>query len=379
MNPMAKYPVTILCVDDELTNTDLIKRHLAACVDEIIVAADGQQGHELFLKHIPDVVLTDLMMPYVDGLKMSRMIRSVAPKVPIILMTSCSSIDFLPEAIDIGITQFLPKPLLKNKLLTAVQRCYETVELERRLLNAQKLESLGVLAGGVAHNFNNILTAIIGNTDLALNLLPPDSPVKEYLKIIENSAFRAAGIAKQMMDCAGKGGFKIDPININLMLDGMREMLQFTVPEGVAVCFMLDGQLPYIKADSEQMRQIVTNLVINAVEAMENREGSITISTGTMECDHAYLLDCWYDTGVEAGRYVFLEIADTGCGMDREIIAKLFDPFFSTKFIGRGLGMAAVFGIVRSHKGAIHITSTPGAGSTFRILFPACLAGGGHD
>ncbi|MEI6208181.1 MAG: response regulator [Desulfuromonadales bacterium] len=379
---MARFPVSILCVDDDPANLDIMTRLLSGRVETMLVAADGREGHALFVENRPDIVLTDLMMPVIDGLEMSCLIRSIAPRVPIILLTACNSIDFLSKAVDIGITQFLPIPILKEKLLVAIQRCYDIIDLERRLkeereraeaqlLRTRKLESLGVLAGGIAHNFNNILTAIIGNAELALMLLPPDSDAVDCLKSIENSAGRAAVIAKQMLDYSGKSCFISTEIDLNDLLEKMQEILEVTVPGTVTRLFVPASSLCPVKGDATQLRQVVMNLVINAVEAMGDHVGTLRIATGCMECSPSYLDDCWFEDGTAEGKFVFLDVSDTGCGMDKDTIAKLFDPFFSTKFTGRGLGMAAVLGIVRWHKGAIHIVSEPGAGSRFRILFPA--------
>ena len=390
MNPVPKFPVSLLCVDDEPVNLNILTRLLSRYVETIYFASNGQEGHALYVEKRPDIILTDMIMPVLNGLEMSCLIRSIEPKIPIILLTSCNSVDFLAEAIDIGITQFLPKPVLKEKLLTAIQRCYDIIDLERRLkeeheraeahlLRTLKLESLGVLAGGVAHNFNNILTAIIGNASLAMMSLPEGSPALKFLQNIESSSHRAAEVAKQMLDYSGKGAMTTSQINLNEFVKSMRGMLETDVARNITTFFTFDDTIRCVKADADQLRQIITSLVINAVEALEGGQGTIRITTGSMECDRSFLAACWYDEGTPEGSYVFLEVSDTGCGMDKEVTAKMFDPFFSTKFTGRGLGMAAVMGIVRWHRGAIHIVSSPGNGSTFRILLPAIPAGGGHQ
>jgi signal transduction histidine kinase len=284
---------------------------------------------------------------------------------------------------------------LKAKLLTALQRCYETIDLERclkrehelaeeHLLRSQKLESLGVLAGGIAHNFNNILTAIIGNTSLAMMRLPDDSPATKFLKSIEASATRAAEIAKQMLDYSGNGFMRVSLINLNELLGNMQSALEMAVPNTISKRFIPLASSFSTKGDAGQLRQVVMSLVINAVEAIGDSNGTIGITSGSAAFDRAYFDSCCFENTNSEGIYVYLDVSDTGCGMDKETIDKLFDPFFSTKFTGRGLGMAAVLGIVRWHKGAIHIESAPGAGSTFRILLPvstetgAILTGGEH-
>ena len=236
---------------------------------------------------------------------------------------------------------------------------------------AQKLESLGVLAGGIAHDFNNILMAIIGNADLALMRINKESPAVENLHRIEQAAARAADLAKQMLAYSGKGKFVVENVDLNTLLEEMLHMLEVSISKKAVLRLNLHQPLPPVEADATQMRQIVMNLVINASEAIGDKSGVIAITTGCMDCDRNYLKDVWLDENLADGLYVYLEIADTGCGMDKETLAKLFDPFFTTKFTGRGLGMAAVLGIVRGHKGAIKVYSEPGRGTTFKILLPA--------
>jgi PAS domain S-box-containing protein len=247
----------------------------------------------------------------------------------------------------------------------------ERINLEKQMLHAQKLESLGVLAGGIAHDFNNLLTSIVGNTDLALLRLNPESPVRDNLQRIEQAATRAADLAKQMLAYSGKGKFVIEAIDLSRLVEEMTHMLEVSITKKAVLRFNFAAQLPTVDADATQLRQIIMNLVINASEAIDKKSGVIAISTGCMQCDRRYLSSAWLNEKIPEGLYVWLEIADTGCGMDKETVSKIFDPFFTTKFTGRGLGMAAVLGIVRGHKGAIKVYSETGRGSTFKVLLPA--------
>ena len=247
----------------------------------------------------------------------------------------------------------------------------QRINLEKQLLHAQKLESLGVLAGGIAHDFNNILMAIMGNADLALMRINKESPAVENLHRIEQAAARAADLAKQMLAYSGKGKFVVEQINLNILLEEMLHMLEVSISKKAVLRLNPYQHLPTTEADATQMRQIIMNLVINASEAIGEKNGVIDISTGCIDCDRNNLKDVWLDENISEGLYVYLEISDSGCGMDKETMAKLFDPFFTTKFTGRGLGMAAVLGIVRGHKGAIKIYSEPNRGTTFKIMLPA--------
>jgi len=253
------------------------------------------------------------------------------------------------------------------------RKCAEELrmKLEQQLLHAQKHESLGVLAGGIAHDFNNILMAIMGNADLALMRISKESPAVDNLHRIEQASARAADLAKQMLAYSGKGKFVVENINLNNLLQEMLNILEVSISKKTVLCFTPHTPLPTVDADATQMRQIIMNLVINASEAIGDNNGVIAITTGCMDCDQNYLKDIWLNENINEGLYVYLEIADTGCGMNKETLAKLFDPFFTTKFTGRGLGMAAVQGIVRGHKGAIKVYSEPDRGTTFKIFLPA--------
>ncbi len=249
-------------------------------------------------------------------------------------------------------------------------------EEERRKMgeaiqNTQKLESLGVLAGGIAHDFNNLLMSILGNADLALQELSPVSPANENVKEILTASRRAAELCKQMLAYSGKGKFEVNPINISEVVEEMTHMLEVSISKKAVLKYNFADNLPTIIADATQLRQIIMNLITNASDAVGDKSGVISISTGAMDCDHAYLSETYLDDDLPEGLYTYIEIADTGCGMNKETIKKLFDPFFTTKFVGRGLGLSAVLGIVRGHKGAIKVYSELKKGTTIKVLFPA--------
>ena len=244
-------------------------------------------------------------------------------------------------------------------------------ELETQMQQAQKLESLGILAGGIAHDFNNLLTAILGHANLALMDLAPESPARESLREIDKASSRAAELCRQMLAYAGKGRFVVEPINLSRLVEELTRMLHVSISKKVLLRCQLAEGLPAVDADSAQLRQLAMNLVINAADAIGDADGVITISTGTMQCDENSLLGGQLTAPPVPGQYVYLEVIDTGCGMDAKTQAMIFDPFFTTKFAGRGLGLAAVLGIVRSRRGALKVESEPGRGTTFRVLFPA--------
>ena len=242
--------------------------------------------------------------------------------------------------------------------------------MEQKLQQTQKLESLGILAGGIAHDFNNLLTGVLGNASLARMDLPPSSPVQPYLQQIEQSSQRAADLCKQMLAYSGKGRFVVQRVNLSHLVEDGIPLLHVSVAKDASIKLRLAHPLPAVNADATQLRQILMNLVINASDAIGSRPGAIEIRTGVVEVDTAYLATTHLAPNLPGGRYVYLEVSDTGSGMDAETLKRIFDPFFTTKFTGRGLGLAAVLGIVRGHLGALNVSSEPGRGTTFTLLLP---------
>jgi|GEM_PF-1872270 len=247
----------------------------------------------------------------------------------------------------------------------------ERLALERRLLHAHKLESLGTLAGGIAHDFNNLLTSILGNLEFVGHHLPAASPAQASIEDATQSAQRAATLTKQLLAYAGKGAFVVRPVDLSDVITAMGPLLRATVPSAIRLSLRLASTPPPIMADPAQIEQVAMNLVTNAVEAIGDATGTVTLATGVRAYADVELQQSRIEEKPGAGRFVYLEVTDTGCGMGEETLRHLFEPFFTTKFQGRGLGMAAVLGIVRAHGGAILVESREGAGSAIRVLFSA--------
>jgi len=249
----------------------------------------------------------------------------------------------------------------------------ERLEMVQGLQQTQKLESLGLLAGGVAHDFNNLLMAILGHADLAMQEVPPMSPVRERIQEIIQASRRAAGLCLQMLAYVGKGQSELKRVELPALVEEMTHLLKTSISKKAILNLNFEQGLPPIQADANQIRQIVMNLIINASEAIGERGGVITVSIGARESDLEYLRKTCLKNDLPAGLYVYLEVSDTGCGMDEETQQRIFVPFFTTKFTGRGLGLAAALGMVRTHNGALRLQSAPGKGTTFTVLFPAAL------
>lgn len=246
----------------------------------------------------------------------------------------------------------------------------ERVDMQRRMEQTQRLESLGVLAGGIAHDFNNLLLVVLGHADMALADIPSTSPSRENLAQIVQTAMRAAELCRQMLAYSGRGKFVVEALNLDQLISELLHLLQASVSKKSVLKLNLDKGLPTMRGDASQLRQILMNLVINASEAIGDDEGVISITSGVAYCSQEYLTNALADEDLPEGEYVYFEVADTGCGMDKERLGRIFEPFYTTKFTGRGLGLSAVLGIVRGHKGALVVSSEPGKGSVFRVLFP---------
>lgn len=246
----------------------------------------------------------------------------------------------------------------------------ERQELEVRMLETQKRESLGLLAGGIAHDFNNLLTVIQGNIGLARFDLEHDSPALESLQQADLAARRAADLTRQMLAYAGKGQLATDRLALNNVLHEMRDLLHALLPKHVRFDYQLDPRLPWVEADPTQVRQVIMNLLVNASEAIGDAYGEVTVRTRVVDVAASDLAEAAVGSDAQPGTYVALEVDDTGSGMDSTTARRIFEPFFSTKFTGRGLGLAAVLGIVRSHHGAIRVCSEVGRGTQFQVLLP---------
>jgi PAS domain S-box-containing protein len=290
----------------------------------------------------------------------------------------------LPEGKPTGIRWLIRHVSDRERMAAEIQALNR--ELESRIAAAeaseaqsrhvQKLESIGVLAGGIAHDFNNLLHVVLGNADIALGNLTEESPARDALEEVVRATLRAADLTRQLLAYSGKGAFVVRHLDLSSEVREMATLLRTAISKQATLAWELASDLPAINADPTQIRQIVMNLITNASDALGEAGGTITLRTGVARLSE---LEGQRFTGPVQGDelferredpFVFLEIGDTGSGMTPDTLGRIFDPFFSTKFAGRGLGLAAVMGIVRSHHGLIRIRTERGQGTAFRVLFP---------
>jgi PAS domain S-box-containing protein len=282
---------------------------------------------------------------------------------------------------DLRAAQQLSEDLLLRE--QAARHAAEASEAQSR--HVQKLESIGVLAGGIAHDFNNLLHVVLGNADIALSRLPARSPAREPLEEVVRATIRAADLTRQMLAYSGKGAFVVRHLDLSHEVREMATLLRTAITKHASLVWELTPDLSPINADATQIRQIVMNLITNASDALQETGGTITLRTGMVPPeelnDPRFGVSVEDSSAVSRGKepLVFLEVSDTGQGMTPDTLRRIFDPFFSTKFAGRGLGLAAVMGIVRSHQGTIRIRTDPGHGTSFRVLFPTVPGTAAHQ
>ena len=254
------------------------------------------------------------------------------------------------------------------------ERHARELQLERCVLRSKKLESLGAIAGGVAHDFNNLLLTILGHAELAAAAADVDG-AREQLQPVIDAVHRAARLNRQLLACAGEGALSTHPVNLDEVVATLEHVLRETAPPGASLEVVRTTDLPPVEADPEELRQVLSSLVANAAEAVAaaagEEPGRIAVTTGTRELGRRDLDECFGDPRVEPGLFVYVAVEDDGEGMDEATRERMFDPFFTTRFQGRGLGLAAALGTLRAHGGVIEVDSAPGVGTRVAILLPA--------
>ncbi len=352
--------IRVLLIEDSESDAALISRALARAgfgvADRRVETAEELRA--ALRDENWDVIIADYYLPQFDAPAALRMLREFALDIPFIVVSGTIGEASAVALMKAGAQDYLMKdslgrlpPVVEREVAEARAR-RDHKRIEERLRDAQRAESIGVLAGGIAHQFNNILTAVSGNISLALGEMRRDDQVKQYLETALDSVQRAAALTRQLLAYAGKGSFVRLPVPVSGAVEEAVHFLQPSLPPNVQLRTELTHELPPIHIDPGQMQLLLANLIQNGVEAMGTDKGVVTLKT-TCEPGH-----------------VVLDVLDTGCGMDAVTQRRVFDPFFTTKFTGRGLGLAAVYGIVKSCNGEITVESTLGMGTHVRLKFP---------
>jgi signal transduction histidine kinase len=328
-----------------------------------------------------DIVISDYEMPNFGGFEALQLLKESGHDLPFILVSAVVSEETAVAAMKAGAHDYIMKrnlarlaPAIERELREAQSRVARKAaeealrQSEEQLRQAQKLEAVGRLAAGVAHDFNNILTAITGHSELLLRQLGADDPRRKNAEQIEKAAYRAAALTRQLLTFSRKQVIEPRVLKLNAVMFNIEGMLRRLIGEDIEFRTLLDPAAGHIKADPGQIEQVIMNLAVNARDAMPNG-GKLIITTANTTLDKNHLK---YSPDLCAGDYVMLAIADTGTGMSEEVKAHLFEPFFTTKPPGKGtgLGLATCFGIVKQNTGHINVHSELGRGTTFKIYFP---------
>jgi len=357
--------------DRELLERELRKGGIAFTAQCVETRVDFLRELEAFR---PDIVLSDFALPTFDGLTALTLTKELHPDLPFIFVSGTIGEETAVQALTRGATDYLLKGHTKRlcqAVLRAVNESTQRAErksLERQLFQAQKMEAIGQLAGGVSHDFNNLLTAILGYSQLMAEMIPPDSPFGEHLTEIQRAGERAKDLTRQLLTFSRKQIISPRILDLNSIVGGMEKLLRRLIPENVQIAFRIASDTLPIKADAGQIEQVIVNLAVNARDAMPNG-GTITIETGAADLDEEYTR---HHPDIAAGRFGMLALSDNGIGMDDRTKAHLFEPFFTTKEPGKGtgLGLATVYGIVKQSGGHISVYSEVGIGTTFKVYFP---------
>src|SRR5213592_916960 len=322
----------------------------------------------------PDLIISDYSLPEMDGLTVLKMAGEICPNVPFIFVSGTIGEERALESVKRGATNYVAKDQLKG-LTTKVRRALKEAEereeercLEEQLREAQKMESIGKLAGGIAHEFSNLLTPIIGYSELVLNEIRNDDPQRRNIEEIKKAGERAASLTKQLLAYSRKQPLQPRVLDLNAVIAELDKMLRRLIGADIELVTRLAPELGRVKIDPGQIEQIVITLAVNARDAMP-QGGKLTIETTNTELDEAYPPK---RAAVTPGQYVMLSVSDTGCGMDAQTQSHLFEPFFTTKEIGKGtgLGLSMVYGIVKQSGGDIWVYSEIGRGTVFKIYLP---------
>ena len=372
-----KKPTRILCLEDNPQDRVLLEMTLtSAGLDCEFLHTNSREAFESAVtKDAFDLIISDFSLPGYDGMTALATARKVQPETPFIFVSGTLGEERAIESLQKGATDYVLKDR-RERLVAAVRRALRDTQdrarrkqLEEQLRQSQKMEAIGQLAGGVAHDFNNILAVIQGNADLALMTLGSAHPeVRENLYQVAAAAKRAANLTRQLLAFSRKQAMRLQPINLNHAVENLAKMLRRVIGSNISMHCDYDPSPLFVRADAGMLDQVILNLVVNARDAMP-QGGQLLVATRKI---HFADQSAASHPEARTGDFISLKISDTGCGIAPEHLPHIFEPFFTTKDVGKGtgLGLATVYGIVKQHYGWVNLVTQVGAGTTFEILLP---------
>ena len=385
---MEEPPIRVLLIEDDLGDALLVTRRLErelGSLDKVALerATTLAEGIDALGKKETDVVLLDLHLPDSAGTETVRRLREADSSVPIVVLTSADEAELTLRALKAGAQDYLGKddfetgPLIHRCLRHAIERTRivdEKQRLQDRLDEAERMQSLGVLGAGAAFGFNQLIGTILDHTDEALGeLSDATAPPGARLHLLEarKAALRAIDLAVQLRDYARADRATMRPIAITDFVIGDRSQLDAIAGPAIQIEYDVETPGPTVSANPLELRQLLFNLVINASEAIRPGAGRIRIQTGSLWADPELLAMGRGAPEITEGLYTLLAVSDSGPGLDAHAQARVFDPFYTTKYTGRGLGLASALGVVRRHGGWIGAGNDPDGGARFQVLLPS--------
>ena len=373
-------PGIMIVEDESLVGLDLQNRLNDMGFRVTSVHAEAQLALNSISSEKPELILMDIQLRgSMDGIDAARTIQN-RYGIPVLFLTAFADSEVLNRAREVGAYGYMVKPFSTEELRGMVEIALskhrlekEHKQLDERLLRAQKYESLRLMAGGIAHRFNNSMQVVLGNLSLVMQDLPEGTELYSTLKNVEKGATAAALLGEQLLACSGRGFYQLREIDLSASIKKIMYPIEALLPQSMELKMEMDDDLPKVRIDIGQLEIVLTALVTNSVEAMEEQAGTIIIKTSVGSYGKTELTAARMGEFLPEGPYVCLSVADTGCGMTGETTKKIFDPFFSTKFTGRGLGMATTLGVIHAHNGTIRVESELGTGSKIEILLPVAV------
>jgi signal transduction histidine kinase len=369
-------PLRIALAEDEPITLQCLEEILVDLGHRVVVkAGNGRDLVSGCLKEEPDLVITDIKMPLMDGIEAMRAIYGWRP-IPVIMISGYYDPNLVERATREFLLSYLVKPIkptdIEPAIVTAQRRFadMERLRRERAVEAIARAESLRIVAAGIAHRFNNHLCSILGNTELLEPLVASNAHAASLLRAIAKSGEQAAAIARAMHDYTGSNIRESKPVSIAEIVEKSKLLIDAIVPEGITVEYELHDHEIKIDGDHRQLQQILLAFVENSVEAIKDKPGRISISSRVATVTKKELSEVVAGSATLGCPYLQLAVADNGCGMDEATISRMLDPFFSTKFLGRGLGLSAAAGIIGSHGGSLLVQSGQDQGTVMRVCFP---------